>query len=155
MQHKESVMPSLARLEKTIFRTSALIAKQMKIVDWLDQKGLDRAGALVLLAELRSTRANLVESHRLLGIPTSIPKLMSARTGADAIGWRSIETVPFGRDLQLAVLSSARVDALVFPCRRVLRGWLNSETHAAVQVYPTHWREWDDGLNPLLATVAS
>lgn len=56
--------------------------------------------------------------------------------------WQST-AAPFDRNLQLAVIDTAgEVHALVFPCRRVLRGWVNSQTDAPVHVFPTHWREW-------------
>lgn len=58
--------------------------------------------------------------------------------------WKSTATAPFDRHLQLAVIDAAgEVHALVFPCRRVLRGWVNSQTGSPVYVFPTHWREWD------------
>ncbi|SFQ21891.1 hypothetical protein SAMN05216330_11969 [Bradyrhizobium sp. Ghvi] len=57
--------------------------------------------------------------------------------------WKSTATAPFGLNLQLAVIDSEQVHALVFPCRRVLRGWVNSQTGSPVYVLPTHWREWD------------
>ncbi|RQH15697.1 MULTISPECIES: hypothetical protein [Bradyrhizobium] len=57
--------------------------------------------------------------------------------------WQSATTAPFDRDLQLAVIDSTGEHALVFPCRRVLRGWINSQTGSPVHVFPTHWREWD------------
>lgn len=56
--------------------------------------------------------------------------------------WQSIATAPFDRDLELAVINTSGVHALVFPCRRVLRGWVKSQTAASVHVHPTHWREW-------------
>ena len=56
--------------------------------------------------------------------------------------WQSIAIAPFGRDLELAVIHCSDVHALVFPCRRVLHGWINSQTASLVYVYPTHWREW-------------
>ena len=58
--------------------------------------------------------------------------------------WKSTATAPFDRNLQLAVIDAGgEVHALVFPCRRVLRGWVNSQTGSPVYVFPTHWREWD------------
>lgn len=58
--------------------------------------------------------------------------------------WKSTATAPFDRQLQLAVIDPVgEVHALVFPCRRVLRGWVNSQTGSPVQVFPTHWREWE------------
>jgi hypothetical protein len=57
--------------------------------------------------------------------------------------WQSVTTAPFDRNLQLAVIDTkGDVHALVFPCCRVPRGWVNSQTGAPVDVFPTHWREW-------------
>ena len=56
--------------------------------------------------------------------------------------WQSVSTAPFDRDLELAVIDSTGEHALVFPCRRVLRGWVNSQTGLPVHVFPTHWRKW-------------
>jgi hypothetical protein len=60
------------------------------------------------------------------------------------MGWQAISTAPFDRDLQLAVIDARGIHALVFPCRRVLHGWVNAGTQETVLVRPTHWREWDD-----------
>ncbi len=57
-------------------------------------------------------------------------------------GWQPIATAPFNRGLELAVIDSNGTHALVFPCRRVLHGWLSAATHSSVNVHPTHWREW-------------
>jgi hypothetical protein len=35
------------------------------------------------------------------------------------------------------------VHALVFPCRRILGGWVKAETRRSIDLHPTHWREWD------------
>lgn len=56
--------------------------------------------------------------------------------------WQSKATAPFDRDLELAVIDRSGVHALVFPCRRVLHGWVKSQTGWIVHVDPTHWREW-------------
>ena len=69
--------------------------------------------------------------------------------------WQPIVTAPFGRDLELAVLDTDGPHALVFPCRRVLRGWAEAKTAVPVNVHPTHWREWDDAVSPLCARPAS
>ena len=70
------------------------------------------------------------------------------------MGWRAIATAPLGRDLELAVLDSDGFHALVFPCRRVPRGWANAKTRAPVGVHPTHWREWDDSVSPVSCRAA-
>jgi hypothetical protein len=41
--------------------------------------------------------------------------------------WEPISTAPFARDLQLAVIDAGGIHMLVFPCRRVLRGWINDK----------------------------
>jgi hypothetical protein len=56
--------------------------------------------------------------------------------------WQTIETAPVNHDLELAVIDSEGIHALVFPCRRMLDGWVKVETHSAVDVRPSHWREW-------------
>jgi hypothetical protein len=57
--------------------------------------------------------------------------------------WQPISTAPFDRDLELAVIDRDGPHALVFPCRRVLTGWIKSSTKELVEVSPTHWRPWD------------
>ena len=54
--------------------------------------------------------------------------------------WQPIATVPFDRDLELAVIDADESHALVFPCRRTTDGWVKSATEQ--NVHPTHWREW-------------
>lgn len=56
--------------------------------------------------------------------------------------WQPISSAPFGTDLELSVIEGREVHALLFPCRRSLRGWVNATTQAALQVAPTHWRPW-------------
>jgi hypothetical protein len=62
----------------------------------------------------------------------------------NAAGWLPIGSAPFDRDLELAVIDSAGSHALVFPCRRVLDGWLKAATKQRIDVHPTHWREWTE-----------
>lgn len=57
--------------------------------------------------------------------------------------YRPASTAPFDRDLELAVIDEFGVHALVFPCRRILGGWVRAETRERIEVYPTHWREWE------------
>jgi hypothetical protein len=56
--------------------------------------------------------------------------------------WRDISTAPFDRDLELAVLDGEGPHALVFPCRRIVSGWMNAGSRERIDVHPTHWREW-------------
>jgi hypothetical protein len=60
--------------------------------------------------------------------------------------WQTVSTAPFDQDLGLAVLDYDGPHALVFPCRRVLGGWIDAETHRRIDVRPTHWRRWDHHL---------
>jgi hypothetical protein len=59
--------------------------------------------------------------------------------------WKPVETAPFERKLELAVIEGAGVHALVFACCRVVGGWVNAATRERVAVHPTHWRDWVDG----------
>jgi hypothetical protein len=61
------------------------------------------------------------------------------------VGWSAISTAPFDRGLELAVLDTDGPHALVFPCRRILHGWVKEETRKIIDVRPTHWREWGGG----------
>jgi len=56
--------------------------------------------------------------------------------------WKPVATAPFDRDLELAVMNSDGPHALVFPCWRVLHGWIKAETKEQIEVHPTHWRPW-------------
>ncbi len=58
--------------------------------------------------------------------------------------WQPIKTAPFDLDLELAVIDGQEPHALVFPCRRILRGWIKTETKEKIEVMPTHWRPWKD-----------
>jgi hypothetical protein len=62
--------------------------------------------------------------------------------GVTLAGWEPSASAPFDRDLQLAVLDRDGVHALVFPCRRILGGWLEAQTKRHIAVKPTHWRNW-------------
>lgn len=56
--------------------------------------------------------------------------------------WQPIKTAPFDRELELAVIDAEGTHPLVFPCRRILGGWLKVATGERVYIQPTHWREW-------------
>ena len=50
----------------------------------------------------------------------------------------------FDAEIELAVIDREGPHALVFPCRRALRGWLKSKSGETIAVHPTHWRpSWD------------
>jgi hypothetical protein len=59
--------------------------------------------------------------------------------------WRPVSSAPLDCNLELSVIESGEVHALVFPCRRTSSGWVSASTHRAVFVEPTHWREWRTG----------
>jgi hypothetical protein len=68
-----------------------------------------------------------------------------SKIAASLLGWYAISTAPFDRDLELAVLDRDGSHALVFPCRRILHGWVKAETRKTIDVRPTHWWEWAGG----------
>jgi hypothetical protein len=69
--------------------------------------------------------------------------IRTSNADRSAADWNQIKTAPFDRDLELAVLGYDGAHALVFPCRRILGGWIDAATKRPVQVGPSHWREWD------------
>ena len=56
--------------------------------------------------------------------------------------WKPIDTAPFGRDVELAVIDDDGEHALAFPCQRFVGGWMNTMTKKEISVLPTHWRIW-------------
>jgi hypothetical protein len=50
--------------------------------------------------------------------------------------WSPVSNAPFDRDLKLAVIDYDGPHALVFPCRRVLGGWVDTKTNRRVDVRP-------------------
>ncbi len=56
--------------------------------------------------------------------------------------WEPIITAPFSRDVELAVADKDGFHALMFPCHRVVGGWVKKGTTQRLDVSPTHWREW-------------
>jgi hypothetical protein len=55
--------------------------------------------------------------------------------------WKPINSAPFDRDLEVAVIDDG-THAVVFPCRRVVHGWVKAATSQPIEVRPTHWRDW-------------
>jgi hypothetical protein len=62
--------------------------------------------------------------------------------------WQPVITAPYGADLEVAVINGTGTHALVFPCRRGVYGWIDAASGEFVEVHPSHWRQWDDGVNP-------
>lgn len=58
------------------------------------------------------------------------------------ISWKHISGAPLNRDIQLAIIDRQGTHELVFACRRIVDGWINSETKQRIDITPTHWREW-------------
>jgi hypothetical protein len=56
--------------------------------------------------------------------------------------WWPVYCAPFDRDLELALFDRDGLHALVFPCRRILGGWIDAEMKERIDLSPTHWREW-------------
>jgi hypothetical protein len=60
--------------------------------------------------------------------------------------WKLIDTAPFDRELELAVINGKGTHPVAFPCRRLTdSGWIDVETNNRVYFYyarPTHWRDW-------------
>ena len=56
--------------------------------------------------------------------------------------WRPVSAAPFDCDLEVAVLDWEGAHVLIFPCRRILGGWLDAETKEQIDLEPTHWRSW-------------
>ena len=48
--------------------------------------------------------------------------------------WKPISAAPFDRYLELAVIDGTGTHRLVFPCRRILGGWLKVETRELIDV---------------------
>ena len=59
-----------------------------------------------------------------------------------AMEWQPIAAAPFDRDLEVAVIGYDGTHALVFPCRRIVGGWIDAKTKVRLTIYPSHWREW-------------
>jgi hypothetical protein len=56
--------------------------------------------------------------------------------------WQPVLSAPFEPRLELAVLDKDGEHALVFPCRRVPGGRIDTRTARWIEVHPTYWREW-------------
>jgi hypothetical protein len=64
--------------------------------------------------------------------------------GQNPLMWHDISTAPFDCDLELAVIDRDGPHPLVFACRRIVGGWMNAKTSERIDVWPTHWRLWEE-----------
>jgi hypothetical protein len=81
---------------------------------------------------------NLAESYRFA---ESLDRFLGGDL-ALADGWQPASSAPFDRQIELAVFDGHATHTLVFPCCRVVDGWIEARTRRHVDVVPTHWREW-------------
>jgi hypothetical protein len=90
-------------------------------------------------------------SHVIEVSPLATPLLVDP-SGSSLGGamWQPIETAPFDSELELAVIASTGTHALVFPCRRILDGWINALTERRFDLQPTHWRPWTEAASGAL-----
>jgi len=72
-----------------------------------------------------------------------IKELKQGALQASIMQWQPIDTAPFERDLELAVIDKDGPHALAFACRRMAGGWIGAQTKQQIDVRPTHWREWN------------
>lgn len=61
---------------------------------------------------------------------------------SELLEWQHVSSAPFARDLELSVIDGHGTHSLVFPCRRIIGGWMKVESEERIDVHPTHWREW-------------
>lgn len=82
--------------------------------------------------------------ERFLAQADSAAELRRDRAKTQPV-WQRTASAPFDRDLRLAVLEAdGTAHELVFPCRRVLGGWVKSQTKDRLSIDPTHWQEWSE-----------
>jgi hypothetical protein len=53
-----------------------------------------------------------------------------------------MSAAPFDRDLELAVIDASGEHTMLFPCRRVVGGWIKAATERRIKIHPTRWRVW-------------
>ena len=53
--------------------------------------------------------------------------------------WQSeLSAAPFNRDLELAVIDANGEHVMLYPCRRVVGGWIKAATKRPTKFRPTH-----------------
>jgi hypothetical protein len=55
--------------------------------------------------------------------------------------WKSIDSAPDDREVEVQVADSFGPYTLTFPCRLTQEGWVNANSKGRLEVEPTHWRE--------------
>jgi hypothetical protein len=58
--------------------------------------------------------------------------------------WLPISIAPSGVDLELCVMDSQEIHALVFPCHKSGNTWVDASTKKRIDIEPTHWRTWNE-----------
>ena len=68
--------------------------------------------------------------------------------------WNPINSAPFDREVELAVIDGQGEHALIFPCRRVDGAWVDAQTNRQLyHILPTHWRDWPSTPTPSRSTT--
>jgi len=67
--------------------------------------------------------------------------------------WSPVASAPFERDLEVAVIDGNGAHVIVFPCRRVLGGWVKAASGQRLVFSPTHWRPWQQ--DPIAAAATA
>src|SRR5215471_758730 len=124
--------PSLGPLINMLQKLSEEIAYCYQRANECRAKAADAANeaASQEYYELERRWLTLARSYELSERITDFTGELQRRSkiGASLLGWYSISTAPFDRDLELAVLDTDGPHVLVFPCRRILHGWVKAET---------------------------
>ena len=86
--------------------------------------------------DLESLWLLLARSHELTERTTDFIREVDRPRDPSPVwkGWQRIADAPFDRDLEVAVIDSGGPHLLVFPCRRILGGWMDAQTNERVEV---------------------
>jgi hypothetical protein len=64
--------------------------------------------------------------------------------------WQTVNTVPHGRDIEIAVIESDGVVAVAHPCCLTEQGWIAAESKKRLYwECPTHWRNLSPKEEPI------
>jgi hypothetical protein len=59
--------------------------------------------------------------------------------------WLPVSIAPSDADLEVSVMDTRGIHALVFPVRKSGIDWVDASTKKRIDIGPTHWRKWPDG----------